>query len=301
MSTTAYDKKAPPAARVPAPPPGKRRRRLGPGRPVPYGWAVGPLLLALWAAGSALGLVDARSLPAPWTVAGTAGDLIADGRLQSNPATSAQRALWGLLFGVVAGLLLALVSGLSRLGEAVIDGPVQIKWAIPSLALIPLLILWLGIGETMKVVTIALGVFVPVYIHTHNGLRGIDHRYAEPSAGPRSPRSAPEPSTPTRTGHRCTTRPRTPTNRAATTPTRAPRRPCCRRSSARAPHRSPDQPHRTRGDPDVHRLEAALGRERRGARPLRHPHQLGGRGGHRAGQAGGPLRAGARGGFFGPR
>ncbi|NYV79001.1 ABC transporter permease, partial [Streptomyces sp. UH6] len=111
--------------------------------------------------------------------AATASDLIAEGRLQDHLFTSAQRAVLGLLFGVAAGLLLALVSGLSRGGEAVVDGPVQIKRAIPSLALIPLLILWFGIGETMKVVTIALGVFVPVYIHTHNGLRAIDNRYAE--------------------------------------------------------------------------------------------------------------------------
>jgi sulfonate transport system permease protein len=137
------------------------------------------LLLALWAGGSAAGLLDPRSLPSPWTVAATTGDLIADGRLQSHLATSAQRAFLGLFFGVAGGLLLALVAGLSRIGEAVIDGPVQIKRAIPSLALIPLLILWFGIGETMKVVTIALGVFVPVYIHTHNGLRAIDHRYVE--------------------------------------------------------------------------------------------------------------------------
>ncbi|MGW2132246.1 ABC transporter permease [Streptomyces coelicoflavus] len=183
MSTTTFEKQAP-AATPPPPvavrPRRSRRGRPGPGRPVPYGWVIGPvLLLALWAAGSGLGLFDVRSLPAPWTVAGTAGDLIDSGKLQSHLGTSAQRALLGQLFGVAAGLVLALVSGLSRIGEALIDGPVQIKRSIPSLALIPLLILWFGIGETMKVVTIALGVLVPVYIHTHNGLRTIDSRYAE--------------------------------------------------------------------------------------------------------------------------
>ncbi|ANJ05759.1 MULTISPECIES: ABC transporter permease [Streptomyces] len=184
MSTTTFDGRALPAAQAPPPGPAPlrapRRRRLGPGKPVRYGWAIGPvLLLALWAAGSGLGVFDVRSLPAPWTIASTARDLVDNGKLPSHLATSAQRALLGLLFGVAAGLLLALVSGLSRLGEAVIDGPVQIKRSIPSLALIPLLILWFGIGETMKVITIALGVFVPVYIHTHNGLRAIDSRYAE--------------------------------------------------------------------------------------------------------------------------
>ncbi|NBE56177.1 ABC transporter permease, partial [Streptomyces boluensis] len=151
-----------------------------PGRPVPYAWALGPLLLlALWAAGSGAGLIDPRALPSPWAIASTTADLIADGRLQSNLATSAQRAALGLAFGIAAGLLLAVVAGLSRVGEGIVDGPVQIKRAIPSLALIPLLILWFGIGETMKVVTITLGVFVPIYIHTHNGLRTIDNRYAE--------------------------------------------------------------------------------------------------------------------------
>jgi sulfonate transport system permease protein len=157
-----------------------RRRRLGPGKPIKFGAAIGPiLLLAVWSVGSATGWIDQRSLSAPWTVVTTAGDLIADGRLQSNLWTSAQRALLGLALGIVLGVVLALVSGLTRLGEAVLDGPIQIKRAIPSLALLPLLILWLGIGESMKVVTILLGVFVPIYIHTHNGLRTIDSRYVE--------------------------------------------------------------------------------------------------------------------------
>ena len=100
--------------------------------------------------------------------------LIENGRLQESLMTSAVRALLGLAIGVVVGTVLAVVAGLSRIGESLVDGPVQIKRSIPSLALIPLLILWFGIGEEMKVITIALGVLVPVYIHTHNGLRSID-------------------------------------------------------------------------------------------------------------------------------
>lgn len=155
-------------------------RRLKPGRPIPFGAAIGPLLLlAVWAAGSAAGWLDPRTLSAPWTVVTTAGDLIADGRLQDNLAISAQRAGLGLAIGTVIGTVLALLAGLSRWGEAILDGPIQIKRAIPALALIPLLVLWFGIGEQMKVITITLGVFVPVYIHTHNGLRTIDSRYVE--------------------------------------------------------------------------------------------------------------------------
>ena len=156
------------------------RRRLGPGRRIPLGLLLGPVvLLAAWFAGSASGLLDPRTLSAPWTVVSTAAGLIESGRLQESLATSAVRAVLGLGIGVVLGTALAVVSGLSRLGEALIDGPVQVKRSIPTLALIPLLILWLGIGEEMKVVTIALGVLVPVYIHTHNGLRSIEGRYAE--------------------------------------------------------------------------------------------------------------------------
>ena len=157
-----------------------RRRRLGPGRAIPFGWVVGPVVLVgLWCVGSATGMLDERTLSAPWTVVETGKQLIEDGKLQENILTSLHRAVLGLFFGTVAGVVVAVLSGLSRVGEALIDGPVQIKRSIPTLALIPLLILWFGIGEQMKVITIALGVFIPVYIHTHNGLRTIDARYVE--------------------------------------------------------------------------------------------------------------------------
>lgn len=156
------------------------RRRLGPGRRIPFGVALGPVLLvAGWFLASATGVLDPRTLSEPWTVLTTAGGLVESGRLQENLLTSAQRAGLGLVIGTAVGVVLAVLAGLSRLGEAVVDGPVQIKRSIPSLALIPLLILWFGINEEMKVITIALGVLVPVYIHTHHGLRSIDGRYAE--------------------------------------------------------------------------------------------------------------------------
>lgn len=158
----------------------RSRRRLGPGPAIPFGLQIGPaLLVLLWVGGSALGWIDPRILSAPWTVVEAFGRLIEQGRLQDNFVTSATRALFGLSIGLVIGTILAVTAGLSRIGEALIDGPVQIKRAIPTLALIPLLILWFGIGEGMKVTTIALAVIIPIYIHTHNALRGIDSRYVE--------------------------------------------------------------------------------------------------------------------------
>ncbi|MGW5923703.1 ABC transporter permease [Nocardia fluminea] len=159
---------------------GRGRRTLGPGKPIPFGFALGPaLLIGTWVVGSAVGAIDPETLPAPWTVARTAGELIADGRLQSNLLTSLQRAVIGLVLGVAIGVVLALVAGLSRIGEAVVDGPVQIKRAIPTLALIPLFIVWFGIGEQMKLIVITTSVLIPVYINTNAYLRGVDARYVE--------------------------------------------------------------------------------------------------------------------------
>ena len=156
------------------------RRRLGPGKRIPFSLAIGPILLVgLWWLLSATGRLDPRTLSEPWVVVDTARGLIESGRLQDALKTSAVRAFAGLGLGTLIGTVLALMSGLSRVGEAVIDGPVQVKRAIPTLALLPLLVLWLGITEEMKIITIALAVMLPVYIHTHNGLRSIDGRYAE--------------------------------------------------------------------------------------------------------------------------
>lgn len=160
--------------------PKRRKRRLGPGSRIPFSLLIGPVaLISLWALGSWLGFIDERVLPAPWKVVTTGYSMIIEGRLQNHVLISAQRALKGLFFGVSIGLVLALISGLSRLGEALIDGPIQIRRAIPIVALIPLFMLWFGIGETMRTFVMTIGVIVPIYIHTHNGLRSIDIRYVE--------------------------------------------------------------------------------------------------------------------------
>ena len=178
---TSSARAAPPApAAGKAPPVRRTRRRLGPGRPIPYGRLLGPaLLIGLWAAASATHLLDERKLSAPWTVAETAGSLISSGALPEHVLASLERAVAGFLIGAVLGTALALAAGISRIGEALIDGPVQIKRAIPTIGLIPLLILWLGINETFKIVIIAVAVAVYMYIQVFAGLTGIDNRYVE--------------------------------------------------------------------------------------------------------------------------
>ena len=158
----------------------RRRRRLSPGRRLPAARLAGPLLvLALWAAASAAGALDPGAIPAPWTVLRTGAHLWTDGTLPTDVLTSLKRAAYGFAIGLAAGVALALASGLSRAGEALIDGTVQLNRAIPTLGLIPLFILWLGIGETFKVAIIAIVVYIPIYLNTHAALAGIDSRYVE--------------------------------------------------------------------------------------------------------------------------
>ena len=155
-------------------------RRLGPGRRIPFAGAIGPALaLVIWSLGSVTDRIDPRILPAPWTVVSTAVQLWQSGTLGPDLAISLQRAAEGFAVGLVAGTTLALIAGLTRTGAALIDGNVQISRSVPILGMIPLFILWLGIGETFKVVIIAIAVYIPVYINLSAGLSGIDERFVE--------------------------------------------------------------------------------------------------------------------------
>ncbi|MBV9829662.1 MAG: ABC transporter permease [Alphaproteobacteria bacterium] len=159
---------------------GRRHSRLAPRKLPAGGLLFGPIVLVvIWQFASAIGWLSPKILAAPSTAVVTGFDMLRSGTLLDHLAASAGRAYLGLLIGTVTGVALALIAGLSVVGEAAIDGLVQIKRAIPTLALIPLGIIWLGIGDAMKVALIATSVFIPVYINTHAGLRSIDARYVE--------------------------------------------------------------------------------------------------------------------------
>lgn len=154
--------------------------RLVPAKLPPGMRLLGPtLVLIVWEAASRLGYLLPSTLAAPSTALRTGYEMLLDGTLLPHLGASAARAYSGLLLGVVIGVALALLSGLTRTGEALIDGLVQIKRAVPTLALIPLVIIWLGIGEAMKVFLIFTAVLIPVYINTHAALRGIDIGHVE--------------------------------------------------------------------------------------------------------------------------
>ena len=142
--------------------------------------ALGPLaILVAWQAASSLGLVSARVLAAPSTVLATAWQLLATGELENHLLVSLDRVARGLGIGVTLGLLLAIPAGLFRLCEDLLDPPLQMLRTLPVLALVPLFILWFGIGETPKVALVALGTLFPVYLNTYAGIRSIDNKLVE--------------------------------------------------------------------------------------------------------------------------
>ncbi|GGZ90287.1 sulfonate ABC transporter permease [Streptomyces subrutilus] len=140
----------------------------------------GPLLLlGLWQLASTLGWLAADTLAPPSTIAAAGADLIADGTLPGAMAVSLQRVAVGLLIGGTAGTALALLSGLSRLGEDLIDASVQMLRTVPWVGLIPLFIIWMGIGEAPKVALIALGTAFHMYLNVYAGIRGVDEQLIE--------------------------------------------------------------------------------------------------------------------------
>ncbi|MFJ4791187.1 ABC transporter permease [Streptomyces sp. NPDC088794] len=137
------------------------------------------LLLALWQLLSSTGVLTSDVLASPGRIAQVAGDLIGNGSLTSAMGTSLQRVAFGLLFGTLIGTGLALVSGLFRIGEDLVDAPVQMLRTVPFVGLIPLFIIWFGIGEAPKVAIITLGVTFPLYLNVYAGIRGVDTQLIE--------------------------------------------------------------------------------------------------------------------------
>jgi sulfonate transport system permease protein len=121
------------------------------------------------------GLIPANLLPAPSQIVGTLHDLGAQG-LAGHIVASTLRVIAGFAAGASLAILLGAAVGLSRHIEAVLDPTFQALRAIPSLAWVPLLLLWLGIDEAPKIVLIAIGAFFPVYMGVASGIRGVDRK-----------------------------------------------------------------------------------------------------------------------------
>jgi sulfonate transport system permease protein len=137
------------------------------------------VLLVLWQLGSALGVIPQRVLPAPSLIFEAGLELLRNGQLADALTVSGVRVLEGLLVGGTAGIALGVAVGLSRWAEATLDPPLQMVRALPHLGLIPLFIIWFGIGELPKVALVALGVIFPLYLNTFSAIRQVDPKLIE--------------------------------------------------------------------------------------------------------------------------
>ena len=140
----------------------------------------GPVLVViLWQAACSAGAFTSVEVASPLAVLDAARELWAQDVLQSNMLISLQRVAEGLVLGVAAGTALATVCGLFWVGEDLLDPVLQAARAVPILGLVPLVIIWFGVGEFPKVFLIALGCLFPVYINTYAGIRGVDVKLVE--------------------------------------------------------------------------------------------------------------------------
>jgi sulfonate transport system permease protein len=146
---------------------------------------IGPVvLLGLWQSLSSTGVLPPSKLVSPASIVHTAYTLIvtnspAYGTLQYSVATSAERWGIGLSLGVVIAVLLAIISGLSPIGDYSIDPVINALRSIPLYGLPPLFIVWFGIGELPKDLIVLLGALFPMYVNTLAGIRGVDPKLRE--------------------------------------------------------------------------------------------------------------------------
>ncbi|GAA1662215.1 ABC transporter permease [Catellatospora bangladeshensis] len=160
-------------ADTPAPaPPGRAGRRWQ--RPI-----TPVVLFGVWETAARTGLLPPHKLPAPSDVLAAGWRLSGDGTLLVHLLDSLQRAAIGLAVGGGLALVLGAVAGLLRIGDDLVDPPVQMARMLPHLGLVPLLIIWVGIGEELKITLVALGSFFPIYFNTYAGIRDIDERLVE--------------------------------------------------------------------------------------------------------------------------
>src|SRR5262245_14121742 len=145
--------------------------------------AVGLLLpvgLALfWELAVHMGFSNGRLVPPPSVIWNTFADLAATGELQQHAFATLWRVAWGFAFGVLAGTVLGAIAGYSALTYRLLDPTLQGLRAVPSIAWVPLFILWFGIFEASKIILIAVGVFFPVYLGVMGAVISVDRKIVE--------------------------------------------------------------------------------------------------------------------------
>ncbi len=137
-------------------------------------WVLPVGLLIVWQLGCDQGLIVRRTLPSPASIAVAAWRLSLSGALFHHAAISCQRAFLGFAIGGSLGLAFGMLNGMSILAARCTDTTLQMLRNIPHLAIIPMVILWFGIGEGAKLFLVAAGVFFPIYLNTYHGVKLVD-------------------------------------------------------------------------------------------------------------------------------
>lgn len=138
------------------------------------GWIVLVVVLGLWQGAASAGWVDTLFMPAPIDVGRALWRLIASGQMGAHVAASMKRLLAGLALGASLGVVVGVAAGLATPARMIAAPIVAALFPIPKIALLPLFILWFGIGEPSKVATIAFGAFFPMVIATMGGVDAVD-------------------------------------------------------------------------------------------------------------------------------
>jgi sulfonate transport system permease protein len=142
-------------------------------------WVFPIVLLIVWQVICQSGLIPPKVLPSPLAVLQAGVRLTQTGELPLHLAESFKRAIVGLAIGGSIGFFFGMFNGLSRWGYSLFDSSLQMVRNIPHLAMIPLVILWFGIGEPAKLFLIVVGVFFPIYVNTLHGIRSVDPKLIE--------------------------------------------------------------------------------------------------------------------------
>jgi sulfonate transport system permease protein len=142
-------------------------------------WVVPAAVLVLWELAARMGLIEPQVLPAPSRVVDTAINLARNGDLFVHLGVSLLRAAVGFVIGGTIALALGILVGFSPLAQALFDRTIQMIRAVPFLAMLPLVIVWFGVGEVAKIFLVALAVLFPIYINTVLGIRQIDPKLME--------------------------------------------------------------------------------------------------------------------------
>lgn len=137
------------------------------------------LLIIFWEILSRQGVFPEYQLPAPSIILETIVSMLQDGSLWSHIGITTFRVLVAFIIGSIVAVILGSLVGFYNKIEQLFDPMIQAFRSIPSLAWVPLFILWMGIGETSKITMIAVGVFLPVYLNTVSGITGVDRKLIE--------------------------------------------------------------------------------------------------------------------------